>query len=103
MANEIDDLDPQGATQTRNAVVVDAGLADWIYHRGLDDQAIKLGEIAPLAEIVNKGELNLSSNFAQSDDGFIYDRATGFCAAVVHDETGYAIVVRGTDVGSAGN
>jgi hypothetical protein len=62
---------------------------------------------AAVADLKSQAQdiINLVSSFgfSTSKDGFIYNSADGFTAAVVHDQRGnYTIVYRGTDVGDAG-
>lgn len=98
------DLGPNGATPSNAQAVIDAELADWVYHRATQDQGLGLGEIENGASIYSKATFATSlstQGYSIGFDGFIYNQNTGFCCAVV-DEThnNYAIVVRGTDFGS---
>ena len=83
-------------------------LADWIYARQATDQGIQLSEIRPTTPnselqlvTVSAADLNATPTMRQESNGFYYtDR--GFVGGIVRDGDNYIVVLRGTDMGTAG-
>lgn len=103
---KVDDTIAAGEIAAREQLSIDAGLAEWVYHRAVTDQGLSLGDISSTLNTVTFEQKVLAQyGFRLGSDGFIYNIADGFTAAVVQEQTtkNYTIVYRGTDAGDAGD